>query len=81
MPATVNRAKHDSLPDVVSATLPLVLIERPPSAREARGKDRNVRGEKRMVHQNGQIFGMRYIDNAQNNAIKGTPTLVKSRKR
>src|SRR6185312_9038131 len=32
-------------------------------------------------NQNGQIFGIRIIDNAQNSAISGTPTFVKSRKR
>jgi hypothetical protein len=31
--------------------------------------------------QNGQILGIKSSDSAQNNAISGTPTLVKSRKR
>ena len=32
-------------------------------------------------HQNGHIFGIRYIESAQNKAISGMPTFMKSVKR
>lgn len=48
---------------------------------DTRGKRQGCRHCRKHNDQNGQILGMKYIDKAQNSAINGTPTLVKSRKR